>query len=434
MQHKSRTLGALAAALLGVVAGTLPIFLTASMAAEIGQSFHFDALSLGVAVAVFHVVGLLISPRVSAIVRFTGIRWSLQVAAALAGTASVAIALWAHTATELICILAVAGISNGLAGPTASGLLHSAVPRSQHGLAFGVQQAGAPTSVLLAGLAVPALAIPLGWRPAFLSGAALAVLAALVAGSLPRTSTAASGQTAAAEPVRARDATLTLAAAAAVASGAGVAMVSFLVLFATHAGIGRGVSGLLLMGVSIAAIFGRIATGTFVDRYGRDPLVATFAMFVGCSIALALLVQATPATIVAGALTMGGVGWAWHGTLTLAVTSRNQEAPVWAVGVLMSGVFAGAAAGPLLVGAVATRASLSTAWSICLVLSIVPLVLVVLVVRRGSDSDDVSLAAPSTARRSRGAPDSNAAGRNVSRPTPGRALRGSHGPREQTPR
>jgi MFS family permease len=171
--------------------------------------------------------------------------------------------------------------------------------------------------------------------------------------------------------------------------------VSFLVLFAADTGLGRGVAGLLLVSVSAAAIIGRVVSGVVVDRYGRDPLSVTFTMFACCSIALSLLVQATPVTVIVGALTMGAMGWAWHGTLTLAVTGLNRDEPVWAVGVIMSGVFAGAVTGPLLVGLIAAQASLSTAWSLCSVLSVLPLVLVVAAVRTRGDARELPVAARS---------------------------------------
>ena len=53
------------------------------------------------------------------------------------------------------------------------------------------------------------------------------------------------------------------------------------------------------------------------------------------------------------------------GALTLAVVQRAPEAPAWAVGVMMSGLFAGAVAGPLVVGLLAEHDHFSAAWCVC---------------------------------------------------------------------
>ena len=62
------------------------------------------------------------------------------------------------------------------------------------------------------------------------------------------------------------------------------------------------------------------------------------------------------------ALVAGSLGWAWPGGLNLAVVQRSPEAPAWAVGVMMTGLFAGAVAGPLLVGVLADHGHFDGAW------------------------------------------------------------------------
>ena len=62
-----------------------------------------------------------------------------------------------------------------------SALLKLEVATQRQGLAFGAQQSGATLGALLAGLALPAVAIPLGWRWAYVAAAALALGAAAFA-------------------------------------------------------------------------------------------------------------------------------------------------------------------------------------------------------------------------------------------------------------
>ena len=54
-------------------------------------------------------------------------------------------------------------------------------PPSRLGLSFGIKQAAIPIATLLAGVAVPTVALTVGWRWAYLIGAGLALLALLIA-------------------------------------------------------------------------------------------------------------------------------------------------------------------------------------------------------------------------------------------------------------
>ena len=141
--------------------------------------------------------------------------------------------------------------------------------------------------------------------------------------------------------------------------------VSFLVSYGVDNGMSEGAAGLLLGGVSLAATISRIALGASADRAGQDALRPVPAMLALSVVGYLLLISGQPAVIVAAALLAGGVGWAWPGALTLAVVQRSPEAPAWAVGVMMSGLFAGAVAGPLLVGLLAESGAFTAAWVTC---------------------------------------------------------------------
>ena len=132
----------------------------------------------------------------------------------------------------------IGGAGNALGGPSVSALLKGEVAVSRQGLAFGAQQSGAPMGALLAGLALPAVAIPFDWRWAFVVAAAIALAAVAcapraVAGSRPVP--AGSGR----RPAR-FSSIHALGAAAVLASAAGVGFVSFLVTYAVANGDERG--------------------------------------------------------------------------------------------------------------------------------------------------------------------------------------------------
>jgi MFS family permease len=130
-------------------------------------------------------------------------------------------------------------------------------------------------------------------------------------------------------------------------------------------GISEGAAGVLLGGVSLAATLSRIALGAAADRSGQKALRPVPAMLVLSVAGYLLLIVGEPAVIVFAALLAGGVGWAWPGALTLAVVQRSPNAPAWAVGVMMTGLFSGAVVGPLLVGLLAENDAFAGAWIMC---------------------------------------------------------------------
>ena len=355
---------ALATGVALVVAGVLPGFLTASLAPRIRTDFAFGASSVGLAVAVFYVVCTATSTPCGRLVERIGARRGMRLGAASTAAGCLAIAAGAGSAAALIVLLAFAGLGNAMAGPAVSAMLKRRLAGHRHGLAFGAQQSGASLGALLAGLALPAVAIPFGWRWAFAAAAVVAIAAAALApsgGDDERSAGAAAARLA----HRGLGAVHALALAAVLASAAGVGFVSFIVLYAVHRGIDEGAAGVLLGGVSLATTLSRVGLGIAADRADTDPLRPVAAMLLASLLGYALLIAGTPALVVAGALLVGILGWSWPGALTLAVVQRSPGAPAWAVGVMMAGLFGGAIVGPLLVGLLAERGSFDAAWIAC---------------------------------------------------------------------
>ena len=141
--------------------------------------------------------------------------------------------------------------------------------------------------------------------------------------------------------------------------------VSFLVSYSVENDISEAAAGLLLGGVSLASAASRIVLGSVLDRSRADALMP-LALMLAVSVGGYLLLMADqPALIVVAALVAGSLGWAWPGGLNLAVVQRSPEAPAWAVGVMMTGLFGGAVAGPLLVGVLADHGHFDGAWLLC---------------------------------------------------------------------
>jgi len=356
----ARLLRALVGGTALMVSGVLPAFLTASLASRIPADFAFGDSRVGLAVAAFHVMCAVCSTPSGRLVERIGPVAGMRIAATATALACLAIATVAQSAVALTALLVVGGLANALGGPSVAALLKREVAVHRHGLAFGAQNAGASLGALLAGLALPAVAIPFGWRWAFLAVAALAMAAAALApGGGPAVS-ATRGT-----PPRGLTSVHALAVAAALASAAGVGFVSFLVIYAEERGMSQAAAGLLLGGVSLAATCSRIGVGALADRRGHEPLRPVAVMLLASIGGYVLLIAGEPALIVVAALLAGGCGWAWPGGLTLAVVQRSPGAPAWAVGVLMAGLFTGAIAGPLLVGVLAQSERFALAWAAC---------------------------------------------------------------------
>jgi MFS family permease len=350
-----------------IVATVMPGFLAASLAPRIRDDFVFGDWTLGLAVALFYVVSASSSIPAGRLVDRVGAAWGMWLAAAFTGSSCLAVATLAQSAASLTALMLIGGVGNALGGPSVSTLLKREVAVHRQGLAFGAQQAGAPLGALLAGLALPAVAIPFGWRWAFLAAAVLAVVAVACA---PRTGATGIPTGPAGRRPGAFTAVHALGVAAVLASAAGVGFVSFLVTYAVEHGMSEGAAGLLLAGVSLVATVSRIVVGIVADHAGQEPLRPVATMLAASVAGYLLLTVGEPGVIAAAALLAGSLGWAWPGGLNLAVVQRSPWAPAWAVGVMMTGLFVGAIVGPLFTGFLAENDLFTLAWIACAALAL----------------------------------------------------------------
>jgi MFS family permease len=278
----------------------------------------------------------------------------------------------------LTVLLGCAGVGNAFATPAASMMLQSEVPLERQGLAFGALQAGAPAGALLAGLALPAVAIPFGWEWAYLAVAVLALGALAV--KPPATARAAPRK--AVDGPHRLSVVHVLGLVAFLASAASVGFISFLVSYSVDSGIDEGAAGLLLAAVSGCSAAARVVLGERADRGGQEALRPVPAMFLASVLGYSLLIAGEPLVIVAAALLAGSFGWAWPGALNLAVVQRSPDAPAWAAGVMMAGLFGGAIVGPIAVGLLAEHDLWTPAWVLCSVFVLLAAATVALVRRR----------------------------------------------------
>ena len=359
--------------------GALPGFLAAALAPRIRDDFPFDSSSLGLAAAVFYLASMVCSSSAGRLVERIGAVAGVRACAALTALACLAVAAFADSAAGLIVVLSVAGVGNAMAGPGVSATLNYEIAPPRRGLAFGAQQAGASIGAVLAGLALPAVAIPFGWRWAYMGVAALALVAAAAAPRhIPRPHPAERGR-----PPKGLGVVHAIGFAAFLASAASVGFIAFIVSYSVESGINQGAAGLLLAAVSLCAAASRIGLGVVADRGAQDALRPVAAMFAVSAAAYLLLIVGEPLVIVVAALLVGSFGWAWPGALNLAVVQHSPQAPAWAVGVMLAGLFAGAVAGPLTIGLLADNGQFTGAWLMCSALALLAAATVVAVRRAG---------------------------------------------------
>jgi MFS family permease len=362
-----------------VATGALPGFLAAALAPRIRDDFPFPSSSLGLATAVFYLVSMVLSTPLGRLVERIGAVAGLRASAALTALACVALAALADSAAGLIALLGLAGVGNALASPAVSAALKYEIAPPRRGLAFGSQQAGASIGAVLAGLALPAVAIPFGWRWAYVGVAAIALAAAAAAPQrIPRPAPGERGR-----PPKGLGVVHAIGLTAFFASAASVGFISFLVTYSVEQGIDQSAAGVLLAVVSLCAATCRIGLGLVADRAGQDALRPVPAMFVVSAAAYLLLIVGEPVLIVLAALLAGSFGWAWPGALNLAVVQHSPQAPAWAVGVMLAGLFAGAVAGPLTLGILGDAGHFTAGWLLCATFSLLAAATVVAVRRSG---------------------------------------------------
>jgi MFS family permease len=285
-----------------------------------------------------------------------------QLTLALLGAAGVdlCIALFADNFQKMIAFLAIAGICNAAAQTAVNlGLAQAGLPRL--GLAIAVKQSGMPAASMLSGLAVPAIALTLGWRWAF-GAAAVVALTALVGVQqtiAASVSTTASEESQPSSPFSA----LVVAGVAAMflSFGAG-ALNAWVVESGVDAGLGKGSAGLMLSVGAALGIAIRVGWGMRLDHMARHPFVVAGIMALGGAIGvLGLSYRLSSVHIIATVLAFSG-GWIWPVFLNFGVVRANEGRAASSTGVTQTGVYLGVFAAPLTAGAIIERSGYPTMW------------------------------------------------------------------------
>lgn len=268
-------------------ATTFPVFLTGALAVVISRHLSISTTMVGVLVAGFFAAAVPSSAYVGGAVERIGSKMVMRASAIGTAAAELFIVFFAHGFVTFLGGLVVAGVTNGAMQPAVNLMLARAIDRRKQGAAFGIKQAAIPVATLLSGLAVPLVALTLGWRFAYLGGAVFALVVAVVVRSAATDSGRPKGGVAVADfrytPL------IVLALGMALGAGAANSLGAFLVSGAVKAGFSVATAGYLAAYGSAVGVTTRVVSGYLADRRNGRHFLVVVGMLVGGSLGYLLL-------------------------------------------------------------------------------------------------------------------------------------------------
>jgi predicted MFS family arabinose efflux permease len=338
-------------------ASVLPGFLVGALALQIRSDLDVRVEAVAAGVSVFFLAGALGASWGGRLADHVGAVRAMRRCVLITAACLLAGALLAESLVVLLVLLAVAGVSNAVCQPAINLFVSEQVPADRQGLGFGIKQSGIPAAILVSGLALPVLAIPLGWRVTF----ALCAVGPLAVGvALPRErSIHVSRRPASRRPSR----VLVLTAiGAALATAGPSALGAYLVASAVDVGIAEGTAGLLAAVSSGLSLVVRVVLGARADRRRDYGLGTVVVLLAAGSLGFALMASDAVPAFVTGTLLAFTLGWGWPGLFNLAVVDSNRETPGSASGISQTGIYVGAGGGPAAFGALYAGPGHGTAW------------------------------------------------------------------------
>lgn len=353
-------------ALIATVVAMLPGFLTAALVVQIGLDIGLTLTGLGILIGVFFGVAALVSPAVGRISERVGWATGLRSATLLSAAAFATIGWLAESVPMLAASLVVGGAASSLAQTSSNLAIARCVIPSRHGWLFGIKHACVPAALFLAGLAVPTIALTVGWRWAFRAATVLAVLTAALVPRREQPFTLTPGRLSVDAPIGKPRTPRYLLVILAIAVGLGIGAIdplgSFFVGYSVSIGVEEQIAGLLLAVGGACGIVARLVAGRLIDRMAQSDFTVIASMITVGALGITVLNLGGYRGLILGGLLAFSAGAGWSGLFTFAVVKDNPEAPAAAWGIAQTGKFIGAAIGPLVFGIVADRVSFSAAF------------------------------------------------------------------------
>ncbi len=362
----TRSTGVLVASVLTTVSSVYPAFLAGALGVELRSSLGMTEWFFGFVIGGFFFGSALGSTALGRLGERLGARRMITFSLLTTAAVTAFISAFVRSGPVLIAALFVAGLANSSGQTSANKLLSQSINPARLGLAMAIKQSGMPGASLLGGLAVPILALTVGWQWSYLFATALALVALwavlrFAPDDGPAATTQRSGPT---RPVTAHRILVLGAVAAGFSSAAAGTLGNWVTSSAVDAGWSSGAAGLLLSLGAVTGISSRLLLGWRADRSPRLPMrtAATFLAW-GASGAL-LLAPRVQWTHVVAVMIAFGAGWGWPALFNFAVVRANPLAASAATGVTQTGVYVGVFTGPIVFGFMVDHVSYAAGWSL----------------------------------------------------------------------
>lgn len=363
-----------------VLVASSPVVLSGAMSTEMRADIGFGDRDLGLAVTSYYVAAASLSVAGGRLTERFGPSWSARRAALLAAISCSAIGV-ADRLAVVFPALALGGASIALTQPAATAVIVGHVPFHRRGLAFGIKQSAIPSGTALAGIAVPTVALTVGWRWAFLCAGLAAAVTAFV---VPKRVGGACAVPAA-RPAELSDShgkLVALAAASALGAAPALSLPVFLTSSAISRDISAGQAGALLAIGSAVGLVARLIAGARADRRPGNHLRPIGLLMALGAVGLFGMTSHQPVMFTGAMMLAFAAGRAWQGLFNHAVTSHWPATPAAVTGITQTGSYAGGIIGPMAFGLLTNRWSDRAGWAALGMMMATATVLILWVKRR----------------------------------------------------
>jgi MFS family permease len=344
------------------VSTVFPGFLIGALSVQVSSDLGVSEATYGWGLGSFFLAATAGSILLGHLVQRIGPRNQITLALGVSALAQLALATTAQSFGVVVALLAVAGATNA-ANQTAVNLALTRADVPRLGLAVAVKQSGMPSASMLAGIAVPALALTAGWRWAYVMGAVLAILS-LVSVRFAIEATPPLTTTDRTVPVSSSRALFLAAASGGFLSFSAGALNAWVVGSGVDAGLGPGMAGAALSLGAACGIALRLYSGIRADRMRTRPFrVAGLSALVG-AVGMASLAIRAPAAHIAATLLAFAAGWVWPVFTNFGIVRTNPAAAGAVTGVTQMGVYVGVFTAPLVTGQLISRSGYQLMWMV----------------------------------------------------------------------
>ena len=350
------------AALVGATIATVfPGFLTGALAVQVGEDLNVSEATYGWGLGGFFLAATAGSVVLGRLAQRIGPRRQITGVLMVSAAAQLWIAAAATSFVSVVAALSVCGFVNA-GNQTAVNLALTRARLPRLGLSIALKQSGMPTASMLSGLAVPAIALTVGWRWAYVGGALLAVVAMFAVRAVIEPMAPRDRARSVAAPVSSRRSLLLAAAVGGLLAFSAGALNAWVVASGVDAGLSPGVAGIMLSLGAAAGISLRLVAGFRLDAMKARPLFVAGVTVLAGAVGMVLLGVRSGGVHMGATLLAFAGGWIWPVFTNFGIVRTNADAAGSATGITQMGVYVGVFSAPLLTGVMIERLGYGWMW------------------------------------------------------------------------